>query len=175
MYRVTSTMLTEGWENRTHEKGSEGLRIDQEDESQAPAATHTGERIPLQRMMNLYEDMYERKLVKAWGGCGGGTYEVDLHYLSVPLALGALQLAIEAAEKQNMTELVIITGNEKPGGGGIRKSVTDFLCEVDCEGFFNLDKHTNGRNLGRINIEGRLSIETCAANLRKIRDCQEGN
>ncbi|GMI05833.1 hypothetical protein TrRE_jg7352 [Triparma retinervis] len=94
---------------------------------------------------------------------------LDLHGCNVPLALGGVHWIAERAEKEGWTELVIVTGNERVDGEGIRNNVIKVLDEAGCEGFYSVDKNQNGKNKGRINIMGKVSIEKVAAGLKELR------
>jgi hypothetical protein len=118
--------------------------------------------------MEMYGDAVERGLLEG-GEVVGLNGCLDLHGCNVPLALGGVHWIAERAEKEGWTELVIVTGNERVDGEGIRNNVIKVLDEAGCEGFYSVDKNQNGKNKGRINIMGKVSIEKVAAGLKELR------
>lgn len=118
--------------------------------------------------IGIFDDAVDRGLHKG-GEVVGLNGSLDLHGCNVPLAIGGVHWIAEKAGKEGWNELVIVTGNERAEGEGIRNNVIKELDEAGCEGFYTVDKNQNGKNKGRINVMGKSSIEKVSKSLMRKR------
>ena len=126
------------------------------------------------------KDMFESMVVEVgakelWMEGKGVKGFVDLHELNVPLALGAVQYALEAAQLDpDIVDVTIVTGTARPDGAGVANAVHAMLLAAGCEKDQDWTVKRE-KNQGRIEIVGKVSVRMCLNKLKELRERDEGS
>jgi len=121
-------------------------------------------------LYRVYGDAVERGVLPGMEVEGDVKGLIDLHRCNVPLAVGGLCWAAETADEKGLKELVVVTGNGRDDGEGVRNAVVNTLKKAGCEGLYTMDKMQNGKNKGRIGMVGEMAIQEVAKSLKDLRE-----